>query len=41
MVDERITKAVDAAGSFAALMLGVCALVSVTFVFAVIIVLSL
>ena len=39
--DERIVKAVDAAGSFSALMLGVCVLLSTTFIFAVIIVLSL
>jgi len=38
--DERIVKAVDTAGSYSALMLGVCVLLSTTFVFAVIIVLS-
>jgi stage III sporulation protein AE len=39
--DERIVKAVNAAGSLVGLMLGVCVLLSVTFVFSVIIVLSL
>ena len=38
--DERIVKAVDTAGSYTALMLGVCVLLSTTFIFAVIIVLS-
>jgi stage III sporulation protein AE len=39
--DERIVKAIDAAGTFAGLMLSVCVLLGFTFVFAVIIVLSL
>lgn len=38
--DERIVKAIDCAGTFAALILGVCVVVSVMFIFMVMIVLS-
>lgn len=38
--DERIVKAIDSAGTFAALILGVCVVISVMFIFMVMIVLS-
>lgn len=38
--DERIVKAIDSAGTFAALILGVCVVISVMFIFMIMIVLS-